>query len=437
MINKIALSISILCVVAGATFTNAQNVGEFQDEFVTSDDLFAEVARRVPGFGGFFLDQEGTRFNIYLLEPRTEDAAIEAIGEVYGANYFQDNGLKYPPDDIRVLIGQYDYQELLEWNIRTRDLLSLPGISLKGIDEGRNRLLIGLEREGARQRIQDALKQLGVPDEAVIIEVTDPVRQLNHTLTSSPPVRPTVGGLQIDDGDGAACSLGFNVIREATGRAGFVTNSHCTVEEAGGSDGRPIYQLDTVPPTNRLGVETVDPPYFDTTVVSRCPAFDLCRWSDAAFILYDEEITRSQGHIARVPLGSIGVISHAQQSFRISAESMGPMMGITLYKIGQSTGHTQGIVEQTCMDMPAAAPGVTLLCQASVRGAGLVVALGDSGAPVFRNTNQPEAGDVTLHGILWGQSSTRNYFFSAIRGAGVQNIRDLGELKTCGLAFSC
>lgn len=145
--------------------------------------------------------------------------------------------------------------------------------------EARNRLLIGLEREEVREQIEDKLEQMGVPRDAVIIEVTGPTELLNDTLTSEPPVRPTVGGLQINDGIDAVCSLGFNVIREATGVAGFITNSHCTVEEAGGGDGRPIYQLDT-PPENRLGIETIDPSYFDNLVVSRCPV--LCRWGDAA-----------------------------------------------------------------------------------------------------------------------------------------------------------
>lgn len=204
----------------------------------------------------------------------------------------------------------------------------------------------------------------------------------------------------------------------------------------GGNDDRPIYQLDTVPPTNRLGVEAIDPSYFDTTSVSRCPAFELCRWSDAAFIRYDADVTRWQGRIARVPLGSIGLISHTEPSFRISAESTGPATGMRLNKIGQSTGHTQGNVEQTCIDIPYNS-NVTLLCQASVRGTGLVAGIGDSGAPVFQITNIPEPGDVTLHGILWGQSSISLYFFSAIRPAGIQNVRDLGSLKTCGPAFPC
>lgn len=180
-----------------------------------------------------------------------------------------------------------------------------------------------MEREKVREQIEDKLEQPGVPHDAVIIEVTGPTELLGDTLTSEPPVRPTVGGLQINDGIDSVCSLGFNVIREANGVARFITNSHCTATNAGEGDGRPIHQRDT-PPENRLGIETIDPSHFDKMDDPRCPASRLCRWSDAAFVRYDDDVQRAQGRIARVPLGSLGAISPTHPSFRISAESAAP-----------------------------------------------------------------------------------------------------------------
>lgn len=150
----------------------------------------AEVAKMAPGFGGLFLDQNASRFNIYLLEPRTKDAAIAAIADVFGAKRF--------PKEVRVLVGQYDYEELLAWDERMTPVFAVPGVSTLGIDEGRNRLLIGLKREIARSEVEVALNLVDVSRAAVIIEVTGPITPLDR-LTDR--IRPTVGGLQIDDLD--------------------------------------------------------------------------------------------------------------------------------------------------------------------------------------------------------------------------------------------
>lgn len=177
--------------------------------------------------------------------------------------------------------------------------------------------------------------------------------------------------------------------------------------EAGGSDGEPIYQPDDTPLSNRLGVETVDPPYFDTTTVSACPAFEFCGYSDAAFIRYDDGVMRSLGRIARVPLGSIGAISHTAPPFRITAMGLAPEVGTTVHKIGKSLGHSQGTLINNCMDVSTGS--AMLLCQAIARNDEF--GTGDSGAPVFQITNRPEAGDVTLQGILNGARSLTSYVF--------------------------
>lgn len=91
------------------------------------------------------------------------------------------------------------------------------------------------------------------------------------------------------------------------------------------------------------------------------------------------------------------------------------------------------------MDVPYFVPNVTLLCQRVGEGMAGLAGNGNSGAPVFQITNNPEPADVTLHGILWGniRNTTNNYFFSVIRPMGIQNPRDLGQLKTCGAVFDC
>lgn len=183
-----------------------------------------------------------------------------------------------------------------------------------------------------------------------------------------------------------------------------------------------------------MGVETVDPPYFLAAQDSRCPPSRRCRYSDAAFVNYDFDVRNSRGRIARVPLGSTGAISPTAPPFRISAEGPPPMMGDRINKIGIVTGHTQGIVDQTCMRMRVADTLVDLLCQYGVRES--EVDEGDSGAPAFQITNDPEPGDVALHGIVWGRFSPTYFAFSHMRAdMGIQ--KDLGRLSTCGAAFDC
>jgi hypothetical protein len=79
-----------------------------------------------------------------------------------------------------------------------------------------------------------------------------------------------------------------------------------------------------------------------------------------------------------------------------------PIAGMIVHKIGQTTGHTSGLVQYTCLDLVQYSypegfdTGRTLLCQAV---AGFATDAGDSGAPVaFLNSD----GSLTDMGISWG-----------------------------------
>lgn len=424
MIAKIAASILAVWTIAGAGAISAQAVGEpSQQKAVSPHEAMADMARRVSGFGGLYLDSNGSRLNVHLLEPRAKGAVIAAIAAVFGPGRF--------PKDVRVLQGQYDYRELIEWNDHILNVLTLPGVSYKGIDDAQNRLLIGLENEEARGRVEKALDAVGIPRDAVIIKVTGPVEFLSHTVRNR--VRPAVGGLQIYQAiSDQLCSLGFNAIRN--GVAGFVTNSHCTLRTAGGADGSRIWQP-LQASINILGVETVDPPYFDSSFDSSCPDGRLCRYSDAAFIRYDSDVEHVQGRIATTPIDSI-TIGHGSSSLRVTAKgyAIGVYgIGTPLQKIGRVTGRTQGTLDITCMDVNLANSNVTLLCQDGVRDA--EVAQGDSGAPVFYVSNNPENGDVVLYGLLWGASSPTSYWFSA--QSLIRLDSELNDLFICAPGFAC
>lgn len=139
----------------------------------TMDDLLLEVARRLPGFGGMFIDRDG-RLAVYLLDPAEIGAAEEAIAAVFGRERF--------PPGARAVQGQYSFLQLNEWHGRLNSLFGVPGVVLTDLDEGRNRLAVGLERAGAGAAVERELSRLGIPREAVVIEETRPIIPLPGSL---------------------------------------------------------------------------------------------------------------------------------------------------------------------------------------------------------------------------------------------------------------
>jgi hypothetical protein len=390
----------------------------------TLDDLLAEVAARVPGFGGLFLGPTGT-LHIYLVDERLARAAQGAIAAVFGP-------ARMPLGNVQILPGQYSFLQLKAWHGRIiPEVLGLPGVILTDIDEGENRLRIGVEVHALQGGVEAQLVSLGIPREAVIIEETEPIEFVSHTLRSR--VRSVVGGVQINFG-GFLCTLGFLAVRQ--GVQGLMTASHCTNRQ-GGVENTVYHQPSASGTTNRIGLETVDPVYF---IGGACPAGRRCRNSDSAFArvphLSGPSVSVLRGRIARPTSFNTDAItiSHAPANrFRIVGEVRHPVAGETLNKVGRTTGWTRGTVPSngTCVNTKVSDTDITLLCQHFVDAD---VAPGDSGSPVFRTTDSPAVGDVLLYGILWGETESGTRFvFSPFRGIQAE----LGTLTTCDPEFSC
>src|SRR5205085_6314001 len=104
----------------------------------TLDDLFAEVARRVPAFGGMFIGQ-GQVLQVYLTDTTQREAAEKAILEVFGRERLPEGG-------IQVLEGQYGFLQLKAWHDRQRlKTLALPGVLMTSIAESQNPSQIGIK----------------------------------------------------------------------------------------------------------------------------------------------------------------------------------------------------------------------------------------------------------------------------------------------------
>ena len=124
-----------------------------------------------PGFGGLFWESSPGNYgtlNIYLLEPSRDEAeelAVDIIGREWAER----------ATDLRVLSGQYTWEQLLKWYRSIKSVgLDVPGARLvPDFMETRNRLVVNISREhnpDAEADVEDVLVQLNVPLEAVVFE---------------------------------------------------------------------------------------------------------------------------------------------------------------------------------------------------------------------------------------------------------------------------
>ena len=370
----------------------------------TPDDPVA-LARRVPGFGGFFVDEQGTP-TIYL-----KDAAQRGAAESALTPWFSSHGRA--PATMRVRKADFDWEALDQWFTQASvEALGVPGVVFTDADEARNRVRIGVEHAASAAQVRVVLARLGVPASAVNVDVTQPIRQL---ATLQGAVRPVVAGVQINF-PGFLCSLGFNASRSGT--RGFVTASHCTSTQ-GGVESTPYWQpLESVRPT-QIATETIDPTY---PKGGSCPAGRKCRRSDAAFAKYINGTQNTLGRIARTssttPTDRTIV---GNWTITADASSSSFTIGLTVNKVGRTTGWSQGPVSGTCVNVNVSGTNITQLCQTIVSA---TVGGGDSGADVFTITS---GTNVKLNGILWGGSSDgRTFVFSPLA-----NVKgELGALTT-------
>jgi hypothetical protein len=295
--------------------------------------------------------------------------------------------------------GDYDFRDLQAWKDQVRPQLAAAGAVFLDIDERRNRLVFGVEREAIdrfTEELRAFLRGTRVPPEAVIVEAVEAIEPL-ELLTDK--IRPVPAGVQISRPINSTtisiCSLGINAVR--SGVKGFITASHCTATR-GVVEGTVFSQ--NVPGGNQIGVETVDPPFF---INGSCPSGRLCRRSDTAFAAYSSAGLSEGPKIANPLFWAVGA-GTLQTSFAMPRLTVANFLfgsvssGSSIFKVGRTTGGTMGTVTNTCIDTNVANSIVTMICQDR---AGATSAGGDSGAPVF----VLNGGFATLAGILWGGSS--------------------------------
>lgn len=401
-----AIALSLFLIPFGSTFpATGAPAPQAQVPDRTLDDVFAQIAERFPGFGGVFADPATGILHVYLVDPhpRTAAAVVAALRQALRPG-------SIPVALIQPVRGLFTFRELKAWHDRMQDVLALDGVVFTDIDDARNRLTVGVQDFALVPAVEGELARAGVPREAVEIIETEPVR-LETSLRDQH--RPLVGGLQISFTSGRnvfLCTL--NIVAVRSGVNGFVLNSHCTAKQ-GGVESTVIYQ-EIVASGKEVGVEIADPQYFRG---SPCPRGKRCRYSDSAFAQLNTGIGATLGAVAKVTLNSTAWDGNA--AFRIIGEA-DPMVGVTVGKVGRTTGFTQGNVQRTCTNYGVLGTNIVQLCQAQ---AGYSSSGGDSGSPVFSIVS---GDDVWLRGIHWGSGGV----FSPIGGV-QRSGTELGPLTTC------
>jgi hypothetical protein len=351
-------------MVAGTLLAVVPAYAQETDMPLTLDEEYARLAEEVPGFGGLYLDADGTT-HVYLVD-LSREREVQGLGE-------------------RVVVqqGDYDFGDLLAWKDELRPQLRQRGVVFLDISERHNRLVLGVERtavEAFTAGLEKFLRGTRVPPEAVVVEVAEPIVPLAQ-LTDG--FRPVPGGVQIQNQNGSSCTVGVNATRQ--GVRGFVTASHCT-ETRSVVEGTDFFQT-AVGLFSHVGVETVDPPFF---IGGSCPSGRRCRFSDTAFVAYDSPSLSQRGQIANPlfcnPFGA-GPLTVDALNPRVPVNGFifgTPASGSLLAKVGRTTGCTTGTVDDTCVDVNVVIPvgpffigtDMTMLCQSTVTAA---AAPGDSG----------------------------------------------------------
>lgn len=370
----------------------------------TYDEILADLALEVPGYGGHFADENGD-LNVYLVSTQQRDAALSALTQRFDAGVLS----RFDNDRVaaaRVRQGRYDFLQLYNWRVALRrDVLGMDGVTSLDINEAKNNITLGVEDLGLKGKVLGAVRELGIPVAAInVVEQKPATNNLRKKRTT------LAGGLQIQyvapswPGDPWQCTLG--PLAKRNGVKGFIINAHCT-EFRFTNNSEKFYQAKIS--DRHIATETVDPNYFTG---GACPSTKVCVYADAVFAKWENAGTYNFGHIYETNSSghTTGSTTRKSTRFTITSDGVWPYPGQLVQKVGRSAGWTYGNVLATCVDIDVSPhfsyPSTNLhsLCQIK---ADYGFAGGDSGSPVFQIVS---GNNVTLLGIHWGNDGPDAFF---------------------------
>ena len=389
-----------------------------QAQVWTQDDEHARVARaEVPGFAGFYLQEDGTPV-VRLVDSSQRGAAQRYLAQEF-VRARRGRRADAPTEPV-FLNAAYDFAQLKGWAGQVEGLLTRSDVFLVDVDEVNNRVHVGVADNTAVGAVRSEAARMGIPASALFVQ-TQPEPEMRATLRDR--LTTIVGGTQIAFSV-YVCTLGFNARQVSTGANIFVTNSHCTRRRYA-SDGIAIFQPTKVT-GNEIGAEVADRGMYACAGTGTS-----CRQADVAYISNNGTRAVGQGGIARTALATFanaGITTIGE--FDIVARYTGTLpVGTILEKTGRTSGSTYGQVTQSCVTISE------LRCQDVSRAWS---ESGDSGSPMYitRGGVGDAANDVELYGILWGGPGTDWTTTYSSRLSGIE--QDLGALTNlCRPGYGC
>lgn len=232
----------------------------------TPNEYLLAVGELEPNFGGFFLGDQ-SRLTVYLLNVDTasqeeKDSVVRTLGRVYGEDLLSSARLP-----AKFLKSAYGMVDLYTWYAKLGELYAIDEIaqtveiSFTDLDEGRNRIALGVLEASMIPALQRGLTQLEIPVDAVIIEEEG---YACAAIGWSPIVA------RVRDADGKPTAIGTTVTIRKQGYE---------ASEMGSGDPLEIYVGDS-----EGGVYDVEvtKPYYDSATVENVDVIeDECRYSDS------------------------------------------------------------------------------------------------------------------------------------------------------------
>lgn len=137
------------------------------ETYLRAHELFAALAKELPGgFAGVFHDKDQPV--LLLTDPAQSSTVKEAL-----APYV----LNLSPIDLaraEVRAARWDFAQLSNWYtyiFRHTSVGATPGITRSDTDVALNRILVSVESVAARDRVVNALRDVGLPCDLIALEI--------------------------------------------------------------------------------------------------------------------------------------------------------------------------------------------------------------------------------------------------------------------------
>jgi hypothetical protein len=153
----------------------------------TQDDEWAAVAKRVPGFAGFW--QEGSTLVLALVDTTQQAAALRDIAGQFPVDRYTR---------VRVQRVAYDFAQLLAWKQLVFEHLGGPrepySVTSIDADEAHNRVLVRVKDSSGLAPARRTFETLGVPPSALWLEVGEFIMEPGVQALPNPRMQPTGRG---------------------------------------------------------------------------------------------------------------------------------------------------------------------------------------------------------------------------------------------------